>query len=109
MIDAVPARLKLAEEAMPGRVKAINFKEVSNIPAKIWEMYPGGLDWCALPPLCPTPLFRANTYAALSCIDAGTFHEPKTLLHKVEKTLMLETDVSETANEMIMATRKMGR
>ena len=28
--------------------------------------------------------------------------------HKVQKALLLETDVSETANEMIMATRKMG-
>lgn len=39
----------------------------------------------------------------------GSFHEPKTLLHKVEKTLMLETDSSETANEMIKSVRKMGR
>lgn len=43
------------------------------------------------------------------CIDATTFHEPKTFLHKVEKALMLETDVSETPNEMIWLVKKMGR
>lgn len=39
----------------------------------------------------------------------GTFHEPKSLFHKVQKTLMLETDVPETLNEMIKSVRKMGR
>lgn len=39
----------------------------------------------------------------------GTFHEPKTLSHKIQKALMLETDVSETANEMIKSVKKMGR
>lgn len=39
----------------------------------------------------------------------GTFHEPKTLSHKIQKALMLETDVSETANEMIVSVKKMGR
>ena len=43
------------------------------------------------------------------CIDSTTFHEPKTWLHKIEKTLMLETDVSETPNEMIFLARKFGR
>jgi hypothetical protein len=27
---------------------------------------------------------------------SGTFHEPKTMIHKIQKTLMLETDVPET-------------
>lgn len=31
------------------------------------------------------------------------------MLHKVEKALMLETDVSETPNEMIFLAKKMGR
>ncbi len=39
----------------------------------------------------------------------GTFHQPKTIIHKVEKALMLETDVSEIVNEMIMSTKKGGR
>ncbi|KAF9063804.1 hypothetical protein BDP27DRAFT_1367676 [Rhodocollybia butyracea] len=41
-------------------------------------------------------------------LDCGTFHEPKSLVHKVQKTLMLETDVPETINEMIVSVRKMG-
>ena len=39
----------------------------------------------------------------------GTFHEPKTIAHKVQKALMMETDVSETVNEMLMSVKKMGR
>lgn len=45
----------------------------------------------------------------LVAIDSTTFHEPKTILHKVEKALMLETDVSETPNEMIFLVKKFGR
>ncbi|THH06612.1 hypothetical protein EW146_g9556 [Bondarzewia mesenterica] len=54
----------------------------------IHELVPGGLD---------------------VALDCGTFHEPKTLLHKAQKLLMLETDVPETANEMILSVRKRGR
>ncbi|KAJ7082581.1 GroES-like protein [Mycena epipterygia] len=84
-IDNVPARLAFAQ----GRsgIETINFSEQKDVVARIQELVPGGLD---------------------VAIDCGTFHEPKTLLHKVEKTLMLETDVSETVNEMIVSTRKMG-
>jgi hypothetical protein len=39
----------------------------------------------------------------------ATFHEPKSFLHKVQKTLMLETDVPETLNEAAVSVRKMGR
>lgn len=42
-------------------------------------------------------------------MDCTTFHEPKTTLHKVQKALMLETDVCETPNECINAVRKQGR
>lgn len=84
-IDSVPARLEMARKA---GAEVINFKECKDIVGKLQEMVPLGLD-CAL--------------------DCGTFHEPKGLLHKVEKTLMLETDSSETLNEMIMTVRKMGR
>jgi len=34
----------MAEEAAPGKVRTINFKEVTNIPAKVNEWYPGGVD-----------------------------------------------------------------
>ncbi|KAK9895857.1 GroES-like protein [Cystobasidium minutum MCA 4210] len=84
-IDGVPFRLEYAREHLG--IETINFNEVSDIPKKILEMVPGGLD---------------------KALDCGTFHEPKTLLHKVQKALLLETDVPETANEMIMSTRKAG-
>lgn len=42
-----------------------------------------------------------------SCL--GSFHTPKTILRKVQKTLMLETDVPETLNEAILSVRKVGR
>ncbi|QRW23834.1 alcohol dehydrogenase [Rhizoctonia solani] len=60
-------------------IETLNFKEHSDVLRRLRELVP------------------------------GTSHGPKTLLHKVQKTLMLETDVSETANEMIESVRKMGR
>ncbi|ORY28017.1 chaperonin 10-like protein [Naematelia encephala] len=85
-IDQVPARLALAQTAGPN-VVAVNFS--TDDPSKtIKEAEPLGLD---------------------VCIDSTTFHEPKTMLHKVEKALMLETDVSETPNEMIWLAKKFGR
>lgn len=84
-IDKVPARLLFAREK--SGIETIDFTEHTDVVKRIQELVPGGLD---------------------VAIDCGTFHEPKSLLHKVEKTLMLETDVSETVNEMITATRKMG-
>ncbi|KAI5452146.1 hypothetical protein NCC49_001084 [Naganishia albida] len=85
-IDCVPARLEMAGKL--DNVETIDFSKVKDVPEKILEMVPGGLD-CAL--------------------DCGTFHEPKSLLHKAQKALMLETDVPETANECIRSVRKMGR
>jgi len=84
-IDNVPYRLDMARTA---GAEVINFAEVKDIPAKIYEMVDIGLD---------------------VAIDCGTFHEPKSMLHKAEKALMLETDSSEIHNEMIKSVRKMGR
>ncbi|WWC92471.1 uncharacterized protein L201_007429 [Kwoniella dendrophila CBS 6074] len=84
-IDTQPARLAAA--AALGNVVPVDFK-ADNVTKKIHGEVPGGLD---------------------VCIDATSFHEPKTLLHKVEKALMLETDVSETPNEMIWLVKKFGR
>ncbi|WVW80600.1 hypothetical protein I302_102586 [Kwoniella bestiolae CBS 10118] len=84
-IDTQPARLTAA--ASLGNVVPVDFK-AENVTKKISSEVPGGLD---------------------VCIDATSFHEPKTLLHKVEKALMLETDVSETPNEMIWLVKKFGR
>lgn len=39
----------------------------------------------------------------------ATFREPKTMLHKIEKALMLEQDVPEIVNEMVMAVKKLDR
>lgn len=69
-------------------IEPLNFAEHKDVVKRLQELVPGGLD-CA--------------------IDCGSFHEPKGLLHKVQKTLMLETDTSEIANEMIMSVKKMGR
>ncbi|KAF8747660.1 GroES-like protein, partial [Rhizoctonia solani] len=85
-IDSHPQRLAFASEKLG--IETLNFKEHSDVPGRLHELVPGGVD---------------------VALDCGTFHEPKTLLHKVQKTLMLETDVSETANEMIKSVRKMGR
>jgi len=84
-IDRVPERLAFARDVLG--IETIDFSQHSDVAKKVLEMVPEGLD-------------RA--------LDCGTFHEPKTLLHKIEKTLMLETDVSETANECIKSVRKMG-
>ncbi|EJD03567.1 GroES-like protein [Fomitiporia mediterranea MF3/22] len=85
-IDRVPERLVFAAEK--SGVEPINFQEHTDVVKRIQELVPGGLD---------------------VAIDCGTFHEPKTIAHKVQKTLMMETDVPEIVNEMIMSVRKMGR
>jgi threonine dehydrogenase-like Zn-dependent dehydrogenase len=85
-IDRVPERLAMAQNKLG--IDIIDFSKVKDVSTEVVKLVPGGVD---------------------VCIDAGTFHEPKTLTHKIQKTLMLETDVPETVNEMILATRKMGR
>ncbi|KAI4523718.1 GroES-like protein [Schizophyllum commune Tattone D] len=85
-IDKVADRLAFAESRLG--IETVNFTEYKDVPKRIYELVPRGLD---------------------VAIDCGTFHEPKTLLHKVQKTLMLETDVPEIVNEMIVSVRKMGR
>lgn len=56
--------------------------------------------WTVGPNPCHSPSRMESSQVITVCIDATTFHEPKTILHKVEKALMLETDVSETPNEV---------
>ena len=41
-------------------------------------------------------------------IEAVGFHYTKTWMHRIEMTLMLETDPSEILNEIIFCTRKVG-
>lgn len=84
-IDKVPERLAFIKTL---GAEPLDFSQVSDVPGKILEMVPGGLD------------------AALDC---GTFHEPKSVLHKVQKAMMLETDNPEVINECIKSVRKQGR
>ncbi|TCD63644.1 hypothetical protein EIP91_005161 [Steccherinum ochraceum] len=85
-IDKVKDRLLFASEKTG--IETIDFTVHTDIVKRIQEICPGGLD---------------------VALDCGTFHQPKTLLHKVEKALMLETDVSEIVNEMIVCVKKGGR
>jgi len=85
-IDNDPERLKFAREKSGAEV--IDFNVDKDVPKKIMELVPEGLD---------------------VALDCGSFHMPKSILHKVQKTLMLETDVPETLNEAILSVRKMGR
>ncbi|KZP31256.1 GroES-like protein [Athelia psychrophila] len=85
-IDSVPSRLAFAKEK--SGIEVIDFTKDTDVPKKLMELVPGGVD---------------------VSLDCGTFHEPKSIVHKVQKALMLETDVPETINEMLLATRKMGR
>ncbi|PFH49184.1 hypothetical protein AMATHDRAFT_63694, partial [Amanita thiersii Skay4041] len=85
-IDSVPERINFAQKRLG--IEVINFKEHKDVSSRIYELVPRGLD---------------------VALDCGTFHEPKSLLHKVQKTLMLETDVPETINEMLLSVRKLGR
>jgi len=82
-IDSVPERLDFAKKM---GIEVLNFKEV-NILKSLQEMT-GGLD------------------AGIEC--AG-FEYPKTLTHKVEIAVGLETDTCDILSEMIYAVRPYGR
>lgn len=85
-IDKVPSRLERAVRDCGA--EAINFTEYTDVPKRIFELVgERGLD---------------------VALDCGTFHEPKSITHKIQKTLMLETDVPETVNECIVSVKKMG-
>jgi len=69
-------------------IDTVDFSIYADVAKRIAELAPDGLD---------------------VAIDAATFHEPKTVKHKVSKALSLETDASETLNETFLAVKKMGR
>lgn len=83
-IDNVPERLQLAHSRWG--VEVINFED-TDVSAKINKIVPGGLD-------------RA--------IDCAGFRYAKSFIHKVERAVGLETDTSETINEMVRSTKKFG-
>lgn len=85
-IDQVAERLVFAHDKVG--VEPLDYSTHKDVVKRLQEISPGGID---------------------VALDCGTFHQPKSLLHKVEKTLMLETDVSEIVNEMIMSVKKGGR
>ncbi|KAI0268339.1 GroES-like protein [Gloeopeniophorella convolvens] len=83
-IDKVQARLDLAEQA---GAETLDFSVHKDVVKRLQELVPGGLD---------------------VALDCGTFHQPKSLIHKAQKLMMLETDVPEIINECIMSVKKMG-
>jgi threonine dehydrogenase-like Zn-dependent dehydrogenase len=82
-VDRVPERLAFAKEKLG--IEVVDFSKDTDVSTKMLQLVPGGLD---------------------VAIDCGTFHQPKTMMHKIQKTLMLETDVPEIVNEMIVSVRK---
>ncbi|KAF9360833.1 hypothetical protein BGX34_007469 [Mortierella sp. NVP85] len=85
VIDNVPERLQIAQErwgAIP-----VNFDKDTDVSAKINELVPGGLD---------------------RSIDCAGFRYAKSLVHKIERAVGLETDTSEVINEMVRSTKKFG-
>ncbi|KAF9992457.1 hypothetical protein BGZ79_003058, partial [Entomortierella chlamydospora] len=84
-IDNVPERLKMAKEKWGAEV--INFETDTDVSEKIKQCFPNGLD---------------------RSIDCAGFRYSKSLLHKAQSALGLETDTSEILNEMIRSTKKFG-
>ncbi|KAJ3180752.1 hypothetical protein HDU87_001865 [Geranomyces variabilis] len=84
-VDNVPERLALAKEKWG--VEGINFDVDTDVVTKIHELSPGGLD-------------RA--------IDCAAFRYAKSMLHKVQRAVGLETDTSEIVNECIRSVKKFG-
>ncbi|KAJ3045551.1 hypothetical protein HDV00_009208 [Rhizophlyctis rosea] len=84
-IDNVPYRLDLAKREWG--VEPINFDVDKNVVGRVYELVPGGLD-------------RA--------IDCAAFRYAKGVLHKVQRSVGLETDTSEIVNEEIQSVRKFG-
>jgi threonine dehydrogenase-like Zn-dependent dehydrogenase len=84
VIDNVEDRLQRAKSFWGA--ETINFEEQDPVTT-IQEIVPGGID---------------------AAIDCAAFRYAKTLLHKVERAVGLETDASEVPNEMIKLVKKFG-
>ncbi|EFJ33470.1 hypothetical protein SELMODRAFT_266960 [Selaginella moellendorffii] len=85
-IDFVKERLEVAEKKLG--ITVIDRNSVKDVPKRIFELVPGGVD---------------------ASIEAAGFRFPVTILHKVERTVGLETDTADILNELLLATRKWGR
>lgn len=84
-IDCIPERLQLAKTHLG--IDVINYKE-ADVCKTLMKMIPGGVD-CS--------------------IEAAGFEYAKTMLHKVERAVGLETDTADILAECIQCTRKFGR
>ncbi|KAH8547475.1 chaperonin 10-like protein [Umbelopsis sp. PMI_123] len=84
-VDNVPERMDLAKNKWG--VETINFEKDTDVVSKLNELVPAGLD-------------RA--------IDCAGFRYAKSMIHKIERSLGMETDTSEVLNEMVRATKKFG-
>ncbi|RPA92775.1 GroES-like protein [Choiromyces venosus 120613-1] len=84
-IDNVKERIDLAKEKLG--IDIINFDEVKDVVDEIHKFEPQGVD-CA--------------------IDAAGFRYAKSIADKVQRAIGLETDTSETVNEILRSTRKFG-
>lgn len=83
-IDCIEERLRMAEKM--GADKTINFGE-KDVLEILRELVPGGPD---------------------VCIDAVGFRFPKSLLHKMQRALRIETDSPQVLQECITAVKKRG-
>jgi len=83
-IDAVPERLAIARDIL--KIDTIDYKS-KDVLKTLNEMIPGGPD---------------------VAIEAAGFEYAKTILHKVEMALSLETDTADILTECITAVRKFG-
>ncbi|KAG0353890.1 hypothetical protein BGX24_007134, partial [Mortierella sp. AD032] len=81
----VPHRLQLAKERWGAEV--INFDENTDVAARVNEFAPNGLD---------------------RSIDCAGFRYAKSMVHRIERAVGLETDTSEVINEMVRSTKKFG-
>ena len=85
-MDKIDSRLQFAQKNLG--IEVVDIKAEKDIVSKFKELVPGGLD---------------------VGLDCSTFHEPKTISHKVQRALMLETDVPEILNEIFLTVKKGGR
>jgi len=83
-IDCVPDRLNFAKEKLG--IEVLNFNEEDTVKG-MQERVPGGIN---------------------KAIDCAAFRYAKGLVHRVERAVGLETDTSETVNEMILLVKKFG-
>ncbi|EEB08891.2 glutathione-dependent formaldehyde dehydrogenase [Schizosaccharomyces japonicus yFS275] len=85
-IDSVPERLELAASKL--KIHVIDRSKVKDIPAKIMEIVPGGVD---------------------AAIEASGFRFTSSFRHTVERAIGMETDSCDMITECCQAVRKYGR